>query len=115
VIESPQFGFILATGLDQDQGRLHKIVKNKSLFCNIEFLDFLGEIGFLEPGKLSLTDPFVWQISTFMAWSMENGKKGCLWVPVFSGEGWCSSAKYRLQPENLQTVSETEGLFGFSG
>jgi len=83
VIESPQFGFILATGLDQDQGRLHKIVKNKSLFCNIEFLEFLGEIGFFEPGKMSLADPFVWQISTFMAWSMGNGKKRLFMGPSF--------------------------------
>jgi hypothetical protein len=47
VIESPQFGLILAKGRDQDLGRLHKIANYKSLFCNLEFLEFLGEIGFL--------------------------------------------------------------------
>ena len=32
VIESPQFGLILAKGLDQDPGRLHKIANYRSLF-----------------------------------------------------------------------------------
>ena len=34
---------------------------------------------------MSLTDPFGWQISTFMAWSMEKGKKGLFMGPGFFG------------------------------
>ena len=32
---------------------------------------------------MSLIDPFGWQISTFMAWSMEKGKKGLFMDPGF--------------------------------
>jgi len=51
VIKSPQFGLILAQGLDQDPGSLHKIEKYRSLFCDLDYLEFLGEIGFIKSLK----------------------------------------------------------------
>jgi hypothetical protein len=48
-------------------------------------LEFLGEIGFSMSLKKVLTDPFGLQISTFMALSMEKGKKGLFMGPGFFG------------------------------
>ena len=35
---------------------------------------------------MSLKDPFGWQISTFIAWSMEKGKKGVYGSQFFRGK-----------------------------
>jgi hypothetical protein len=64
---------------------------------------------------MSLIDPFGWQISTFMAWSIEKGKKGLFMGPGFFGGRMVQPHKVSVATGNLWAVSDTEGLFGFSG
>ena len=64
---------------------------------------------------MSLIDPFGWQISTFMVWSMEKGKKGLFMGPGFFGGRMVQPHKVSVVTGNLQMVSDTVGLFWFSG
>jgi len=64
---------------------------------------------------MSLTDLFGWQISTFMVWSMEKGKKGLFMGPGLFGGRLVQPRKVSVATGNLQSVSDTVGLFGFSG
>ena len=50
-----------------------------------------------------------------MAWSMEKGKKGLFMGPGFFGGRMVQPHKVSVATGNLWTVSDTEGLFGFSG
>jgi hypothetical protein len=74
VIESPQFGLILAKGLDQDLGRSQKIANYRSLFCDLEFLEFLGEIGFITSLKNVPNRPF-WMANLHF-YGLEYGEGG---------------------------------------
>ena len=50
-----------------------------------------------------------------MAGSMENGKKGLFMGPSFFGGRLVQSRKVSVATRDLRTVSDTVGLFGFSG
>jgi hypothetical protein len=63
---------------------------------------------------MSLTDPFSWQISTFMAWSMEKGEKGLFMGPGFFGVRLVQPRKVSVATGNLRTVSNKVRLFEFS-
>jgi len=50
-----------------------------------------------------------------MAWSMEKGKKGLFMGPGLFGGRLVQPRKVSVATGNLQSVSDTVGLFGFSG
>ena len=50
-----------------------------------------------------------------MAWSMEKGKKGLFMGPNLFGGRLVQPLKVSVATGNLQSVSDTVGLFGFSG
>jgi hypothetical protein len=83
VIESPQFGLILAKGRDQDLGRSYKIANYGSLGGDLEFLEFLGEIGFSKSLKKVLNRLFWMANPHFYGLEYGEGKKGRFMGPGF--------------------------------
>jgi hypothetical protein len=53
---------------------------------------------------MSLIDPFGWQISTFMAWSMEKGKKG-----LFTGPGFFGGRMVQPRKVSVATMEPADG------
>jgi hypothetical protein len=87
VIESPQFGLILAKGRYQDLGRSHKIANYGSLGGDLEFLEFLGEIGFSKSLKKVLNRLFWMANLHFYGLEYGEGKKRAIYGSrVFSGK-----------------------------
>jgi hypothetical protein len=84
-------------------------------FCDLEFLEFLGEIGFITSPKNVPNRPFWMANLHFYGLEYGEGKKGLFMGPGFFGGRMVQPHKVSVATGNLWTVSDAEGLFGFSG
>jgi hypothetical protein len=114
VIESPQFGLILAKGRYQDLGRSHKIANYGSLGGDLEFLEFLGEIGFSKSLKKVLNRLFWMANLHFYGLEYGEGKKGRFMGPGFFRRRLVQPPKVSVATGNLRPVSDMVRFFGFS-
>jgi len=81
----PQFWLILAKGDAQDCGRSQKIANYSSLFCDLIFRGFGRKWLVFEPGRITLTGPFLAGKTPF--YRLEDGERekggfggGVFWI-----------------------------------
>jgi hypothetical protein len=82
-IEYPQFGLISAKGLDQDPGDRTKSRIMDHFFCDLEFLEFLREIGFFMSLKNVPNRPFWMANLHFFGLEYGEGEKRAFYGPRF--------------------------------